>query len=91
MICRGCQPREVARNVDVKELINEQLTLEAACLPETEVRKRTEICQKCPYRSLHTCTKCGCYYEFRAHLPQKDCPQARWPKRELKGSVTPCV
>ncbi len=91
MTCRGCQPKEAAREADVQALIQEQLALEPNHLSETEAGERQAICRKCPHRSLHTCTKCGCYYEFRAYLPQKDCPQNRWPKREVKGSAVPCV
>lgn len=79
MTCRGCEPKEAARNADVQQLIQEQLALEPHQLPAEAVTCRVALCEACPARSLHTCTKCGCYYEFRAHLPQKACPLGKWP------------
>ena len=68
MACIGCEIKEEAQNMDIQALIEEQLALE----------QRIQTCEQCPFRSLHTCTKCGCFYEFRAHLANKKCPAARW-------------
>lgn len=78
MACVGCEIKEEAQNMDIQALIDEQLALEQHLAPEWLVRKRMQTCVKCPFRSLHTCTKCGCFYEFRAHLANKQCPAARW-------------
>lgn len=82
MTCRGCQPKEEAANADVSAIVSEMLALEPVHLAKKVAQARVSVCETCPHRSLHTCTKCGCYYEFRAYLPQKDCPAGRWPKLE---------
>jgi len=78
MGCKGCEVKESARNVDVQLLIQEQLALEPVHLAPEVVARRIATCEKCSARSFHTCTKCGCYYAFRAHLAQKECPQGLW-------------
>lgn len=80
MTCRGCQIKEEAVNADVSAIVAEMLALEPLHLSKKEAQTRVSICQECFYHSRHTCIKCGCYYEFRAYLPQKDCPMGYWPK-----------
>ncbi|MDU5336515.1 DUF6171 family protein [Enterococcus sp.] len=78
MACIGCEIKEEAQNMDIQALIEEQLALEQHLAPEKLFQQRIQTCEQCPFRSLHTCTKCGCFYEFRAHLANKKCPAARW-------------
>lgn len=80
MTCKGCQIKETAANVDVQAMIEEQLAFEWDLAPKEVVQTRIAICQNCPFRLDHTCTKCGCFYEFRAHLPTKQCPTGKWIK-----------
>lgn len=78
MSCKGCEVKEEAGAVDVALLIEEQLAVETNLAPQTVVDHRVQICQQCPYRLQQTCTKCGCYYEFRANLNNKNCPVNQW-------------
>lgn len=78
MSCKGCDIQEEARNLDVKSLIEEQLSLEIDLVDPSLLEKRLEKCENCPFKSLHTCTVCGCFYEFRANLAIKSCPKGFW-------------
>lgn len=78
MTCKGCDVKEQASETDVDELIAEQLSFEIDLADLALVEKRTSICESCPFRSLHTCTKCGCFYKFRANLNHKVCPAGKW-------------
>ncbi|AZP03566.1 hypothetical protein [Jeotgalibaca ciconiae] len=78
MSCKGCDVKEEALAVDVDELIAEQLSFEIHLADEELVKKRVGKCEMCPFRSLHTCTKCGCFYKFRANLVNKECPVGNW-------------
>ncbi|WP_312499814.1 DUF6171 family protein [Enterococcus sp.] len=80
MTCKGCDIKDTAaaasENIDA--LIAEQLELEIdLALPEVAAR-RVAICEGCPLRINHTCSKCGCFYKFRANLAHKDCPVGNW-------------
>lgn len=78
MGCIGCEIKEEAANVDVKQLIEEQLALEIHRVDAPLLEKRLSICRSCPFRVNHTCSKCGCFYEFRANLSMKHCPERYW-------------
>jgi len=45
-----------------------------------QMATRLEICNKCPFRSLGTCTKCGCILSVKAGWKTSTCPDERWPK-----------
>lgn len=74
--------KEAAIGVNVQVLIAEQLSLELNIAEPEEVERRIKVCMNCPFRSQHTCTKCGCYYEFRAHLATKQCPVGMWESQK---------
>lgn len=78
MTCKGCEIKEEAANVDVDVLIEEQLRMEIDLASQQIAKKRTEICETCPFRVGDTCGKCGCYYKFRANLSNKTCPSGYW-------------
>lgn len=78
MSCKGCEIKEEAALFDVDALIQEQLSLEIDLVSEDLLAKRLKQCETCPFRSNHTCTKCGCFYQFRANLAMKTCPDGRW-------------
>lgn len=78
MSCLGCKRQLEAAKIDVEQLIVEQLALEPVVVSDEVQQKRIVLCEKCPKRSAHTCTSCGCYYRFRAALPNKRCPIGRW-------------
>jgi hypothetical protein len=78
MTCKGCDVKEIAANVDVEALIAEQLELERNLASFEIAQARITICETCPFRANHTCTKCGCYYKFRANLSNKTCPAGMW-------------
>lgn len=78
MTCIGCEIKEEAATFDVEALIQEQLELERDLVSPELLFKRIDKCQSCPFRSNHTCTKCGCFYKFRANLQHKTCPDNRW-------------
>ena len=78
MTCKGCDVKETAATVDVEALIEEQLAIENDLAALKVVQSRIKICEACPFRSNHTCTKCGCFYKFRANLSKKYCPAGMW-------------
>ena len=78
MICIGCEIKEEVKSLNVENLITEQLELEQNLADEQTIKRRLAICEICPKRSFHTCTKCGCFCKFRASLAEKNCPQAKW-------------
>lgn len=80
MACKGCEIKEQAKSAEkvIKELIAEQLLVEKELVSPEISNKRVFICQNCPSRLNYTCTKCGCYYEFRANLAIKSCPLGKW-------------
>ena len=78
MSCFGCEVKEIAGQTDVDQLIREQLSVEIDRAAAAIVEKRIARCEACPFRSKHTCTKCGCYYKFRANLASKACPVHYW-------------
>ncbi|WP_122646342.1 DUF6171 family protein [Enterococcus mediterraneensis] len=80
MSCKGCDIKETASSVNVDLLIEEQLSIEVDLAASDVVQKRIAICENCPFRLNHTCTKCGCFYKFRAHLSKKYCPAGMWEK-----------
>ncbi|WP_375270056.1 DUF6171 family protein [Enterococcus sp. DIV0212c] len=45
---------------------------------EQTKEKRIKLCETCPFRVAHTCSKCGCFFEFRASLSDKNCPVGHW-------------
>lgn len=78
MTCKGCEIKEEAASFDVEELIAEQLSLEVNLVTPEILSQRLEACERCPFKSNHTCTKCGCFYKFRANLSVKNCPIGKW-------------
>ena len=78
MACVGCEIKEMAAQVDVAELIQAQLSLEVNLVSAEILAERLTTCESCPFRSGHTCGKCGCFYEFRANLANKNCPAHFW-------------
>ena len=78
MGCVGCELKAEAMEVDVDQLIEEQLGLEIDLVAAEIREQRVAQCLECPFRSLHTCVKCGCYYKFRASLAHKQCPAGKW-------------
>lgn len=78
MACVGCEIKEEAQKYDVEALIAEQLQLEGNLAEAALVEKRVAICENCDFHSKHTCTKCGCFYKFRANLAIKNCPENKW-------------
>lgn len=78
MSCKGCEIKEEAANFDVEQLIAEQLSLETNLASAALLAKRLQKCETCPFKSNHTCTKCGCFYQFRANLAVKNCPIGQW-------------
>lgn len=78
MTCIGCDIKEAAAKMDVDQLIEEQLSLELNLVVSEERVRRVTICETCPFRTGHTCGKCGCFYKFRANLAYKDCPVGYW-------------
>lgn len=84
MVCVECERIEAVQHLDVAALIAEQLSLEPKIVPAEIQEKRQEICKTCPFVANHTCTKCGCFYQFRSALPQKACPAGFWGKYQEK-------
>lgn len=78
MACKGCERQEQLLNTDIDQLIEQQLSLEINLINENDWKKRQLICEKCPFRNEHTCTKCGCFYKFRSALSTKECPMKYW-------------
>lgn len=78
MVCVGCEIKEDAASFDVEQLIQDQLELEIDLVASDLLSTRLKQCEDCPFRSNHTCTKCGCFYKFRANLQHKSCPDGRW-------------
>jgi hypothetical protein len=78
MTCKGCDIKETAVATDVEALIAEQLAIESNLAVLEVVKHRITICEACTFRSQHTCTKCGCFYKFRANLAKKNCPAGMW-------------
>ncbi|MFC4698330.1 DUF6171 family protein [Enterococcus aquimarinus] len=78
MSCKGCDIKEEAASFDVEALIAEQLSVEVDLVSEEILVQRLQKCEQCPFKSNHTCTKCGCFYKFRANLAIKNCPNGQW-------------
>nr|WP_207696383.1 DUF6171 family protein [Enterococcus sp. DIV0212c]MBO1354958.1 hypothetical protein [Enterococcus sp. DIV0212c] len=78
MSCIGCEIKGSAANLNVKQLIEEQLLVETNLAEEQTKEKRIKLCETCPFRVAHTCSKCGCFFEFRASLSDKNCPVGHW-------------
>ncbi|MBV6373303.1 DUF6171 family protein [Enterococcus casseliflavus] len=80
MTCKGCEVKDaaVAAQEDIESLIAEQLSLESDLASREIVSRRIAVCETCPLRLNHTCTKCGCFYRFRANLAKKNCPAGMW-------------
>lgn len=78
MVCIGCEKKKILTEVEVKQLIQEQLTLEQNLAEEKVKVARMRKCKSCIFRAQHTCIKCGCFYEFRASLADKKCPINSW-------------
>lgn len=78
MTCEGgiCKLKADLVNLDVSDY----LTTPTAQTPEVteQVLIRLGICQQCDFRSQHTCTKSGSFYEYRANDLSASCPIARW-------------
>lgn len=81
MSCKGCDRQEYFLQLtdqDIQAEIDEQLAMEID-LASAELRdNRLSICSGCPFRSQHTCSKCGCYVGFRTSLNSKVCPVGKW-------------
>lgn len=81
MSCFGCDIKDEVRaltNEQVSAEIEEQLAMEVNLASEAVRDERLAVCATCPFRSTHTCTKCGCYVAFRASLEIKKCPVGKW-------------
>jgi hypothetical protein len=78
MACVGCEIKGNLAKIDVEQLIKEQLELEVDIVSDSVLKERVFKCEICPFRSGHTCAKCGCFYKFRANLGFKKCPDNRW-------------
>lgn len=78
MTCKDCLVKNAAATFDVAALIQEQLALEPQLVSREVYQERCRSCEVCPHRLESTCGKCGCYYQFRANLPQKSCPVGAW-------------
>lgn len=78
MSCFGCEKKEQLTNLAVDVLVEEQLAVEINRASLLVQSNRTKICDRCPFRQEHTCSKCGCFYKFRAGLSNKDCPVGKW-------------
>ncbi|AYJ43851.1 MULTISPECIES: DUF6171 family protein [Enterococcus] len=80
MTCKGCEVKDAAAAAqeDIESLIAEQLSLESDLASPEIVSRRIAVCETCPLRLNHTCTKCGCFYRFRANLAKKNCPAGMW-------------
>lgn len=76
MACRICDRDK--NYEEVESLIDEQLSLEKDIASKKIIKKRLEICDKCPFLEKHTCSKCGCFSRFRASLIKKECPINYW-------------
>lgn len=80
-ICRRCLLAETGE----AELIRSLEEVKSA-LPEeqktgsAEYSARLEKCRQCDHLNSGTCTKCGCYVEYRALKKAMHCPheQSRW-------------
>lgn len=78
MACRGCQHKLVLSELDVEALVEEQLLLEPNQVSTSIRNQRLAVCNKCSQLLHHTCSKCGCFVKFRAHLTNKGCPLKKW-------------
>lgn len=78
MTCIGCDNKDQLATSAVEQIIKEQLELEVNLVTEAMLQRRLASCESCSFRSNHTCTKCGCFYQFRANLTTKNCPEKRW-------------
>jgi hypothetical protein len=45
--------------------------------PET-IRRRAEVCARCPYRSGSRCRECGCFCHLKVKVQSERCPRGRW-------------
>lgn len=73
--CRKCLFEEIDRNgvyASIKELIT--AIPEEKRTPETEYRRRLNICKNCDELGEATCGKCGCFVELRAAKAEMHCP-----------------
>ncbi|WP_348920294.1 DUF6171 family protein [Enterococcus rotai] len=78
MSCLGCEIKETTVNIDVQQIIAEQLLVESHLAGTAMKEQRMKMCESCPFKVEHTCSKCGCFYEFRASLAEKKCPIGNW-------------
>lgn len=80
MTCKGCDIKDEAAAVSgtIDLLIAEQLEVEIDLAAPEVAASRIAICETCPFRINHTCSKCGCFYKFRANLAHKTCPVGNW-------------
>lgn len=75
--CKKCKRK--IEDAEIETSILEQLAVEHTVSEEVQV-SRLQCCQQCPYRIIHTCSKCGCYIQFRTALKGKCCPIGLWTK-----------
>ncbi|WP_430611009.1 DUF6171 family protein [Enterococcus sp. DIV0876] len=80
MTCKGCDIKDEAATASahIDQLIAEQLEMEIDLSMPEVAANRIAICEACPLRINHTCSKCGCFYKFRANLAHKNCPVGKW-------------
>ena len=76
--CFGCETKEELMKIDVSQLIEDQLALELDRVSDEVWLQRQQICLNCPFRNQETCSKCGCFYQFRTALNHKRCPVGKW-------------
>ncbi len=79
--CRRCLLSQMPEEGELQRLIEERIALltEEEKAPETERRRRLDICRVCDRLVSGTCGLCGCYVELRAAKKQMACPDV--PKK----------
>jgi len=76
--CKSCDRLNKLANLNEKELIEQQLSLEFDLADEDVKEERLSICLSCPFLNQQTCSKCGCYVLFRSSVLNKKCPINKW-------------
>ena len=51
---------------------------EQVFLNDEDKKKRTDICDRCPFKKDIECTDCGCYISPKARMLHSECGQGKW-------------
>jgi len=73
-------PNLLERALSLGEAVANHVADGMSKVSKQQMATRLEICNKCPLRSLGTCTKCGCIISVKAGWKTSTCPDDRWPK-----------